>query len=54
MGGHPSTGISCVICNKPVDLTVDLYADEKGGPFELLRPAHYWFSAQSIRTMIAD
>jgi hypothetical protein len=30
MGGHPSTGISCVICSKPVDLTVDLYADENG------------------------
>jgi hypothetical protein len=30
MGGHPSTGIPCKICSKPVDLTVDLYADETG------------------------
>jgi hypothetical protein len=30
MGGHPSTAIPCNICSKPVDLTVDLYADENG------------------------
>jgi hypothetical protein len=30
MGGHPSTEIPCTICSKPVDLTVDLYADENG------------------------
>jgi hypothetical protein len=30
MGGHPLPEISCTICNKPVDLTVDLFADENG------------------------
>jgi hypothetical protein len=30
MGGHPPTEIPCVLCSKPVDLTVDLYADESG------------------------
>jgi hypothetical protein len=29
MGG-PFQEIPCTICAKPVDLTVDLYADEKG------------------------
>jgi len=28
MGGHPSPEITCNICSKPVDLTVDLFADE--------------------------
>jgi hypothetical protein len=30
MGGHPFQEIPCPICSKPVDLTVDLYADENG------------------------
>jgi len=30
MGGHPFPEIPCKICSKPVDLTVDLYADENG------------------------
>jgi len=30
MGGHPFLEIPCTICAKPVDLTVDLYADENG------------------------
>jgi hypothetical protein len=30
MAGHPSTEIPCTICSKPVDLSVDLYADEHG------------------------
>ena len=30
MGGHPFPEISCTICARPVDLTVDLYTDEKG------------------------
>jgi hypothetical protein len=32
MGGHPFAEIPCIICSKPVDLTVDLIADENGGP----------------------
>ena len=30
MGGHPVPEIPCKICNKPVDLRVDLSADENG------------------------
>ena len=30
MGGHPFPEMSCKLCNKPVDLTVDLCADENG------------------------
>jgi hypothetical protein len=30
MGGHPFPEISCNICSNPVDLTVDLSADERG------------------------
>jgi hypothetical protein len=30
MGGHPFQEIPCTICSKPVDLTVDLYANENG------------------------
>jgi hypothetical protein len=30
MGGHPSTEIPCNICSKPVDLTLDVYADADG------------------------
>jgi len=30
MGGHPVPEIACRICNNPVDLTVDLSADENG------------------------
>ncbi len=30
MEGHPSQEISCTLCSKPVDLRVDLYADENG------------------------
>jgi hypothetical protein len=30
MGGHPFPEIPCTICAKPVDLVVDLYADEYG------------------------
>jgi hypothetical protein len=30
MGGHPFREIPCTVCRKPVDLTVDLYADEHG------------------------
>ncbi len=30
MGGHPFLEISCIICSKPVDLTVDLSTDENG------------------------
>jgi hypothetical protein len=30
MGGHPFQEIPCTICSKPVDLTVDLSADENG------------------------
>jgi len=29
MGGHPFSA-PCTICAKPIDLTVDLYADEHG------------------------
>ena len=30
MGGHPVPEIHCAICNNPVDLRVDLSADEHG------------------------
>jgi hypothetical protein len=30
MGGPSFQEVSCKICAKPVDLTVDLYADENG------------------------
>jgi hypothetical protein len=30
MGGHPFQEIPCVLCNKPVDLSADLHADENG------------------------
>jgi hypothetical protein len=30
MGSRHFPEISCTICSKPVDLTVDLYADESG------------------------
>jgi hypothetical protein len=30
MGGHPFPELACTICAKPVDLSVDLYADEYG------------------------
>jgi hypothetical protein len=32
MGGHSFLEIPCRICSAPVDLTVDLYADENGKP----------------------
>jgi hypothetical protein len=30
MGGHTFPQIPCTVCGKPVDLTVDVHADEKG------------------------
>jgi hypothetical protein len=30
MGGHPFPDITCKLCSKPVDLSVDLSADENG------------------------
>ena len=30
MGGHPFPEIPCTVCRKPVDLTIDLSADENG------------------------
>jgi len=30
MGGHPFEKISCILCSAPVDLKVDLSADENG------------------------
>jgi hypothetical protein len=30
MGGQPFPEIPCTICAKPLDLTVDLFADEHG------------------------
>jgi hypothetical protein len=30
MGGHLFPEIPCTICSKPIDLTVDLSADENG------------------------
>ncbi len=30
MGGHPFQALPCNICSKPVDLSVDLCADESG------------------------
>jgi hypothetical protein len=30
MGGHPFPDIPCKLCSKPLDLSVDLSADENG------------------------
>ena len=30
MGGHPLSDIPCKLCSKPVDLSIDLSADENG------------------------
>ena len=30
MGGRLFPEIPCILCSKPLDLTVDLYADERG------------------------
>jgi hypothetical protein len=30
MGSRPFPEISCTLCSKPVDLRIDLYADENG------------------------
>jgi hypothetical protein len=30
MSGHPVPGVFCVLRNEPVDLRLDLYADEHG------------------------
>jgi hypothetical protein len=30
MGDHTFPKLSCKLCNRPVDLQVDLYADENG------------------------
>jgi hypothetical protein len=30
MGGHPFPEIACTICSKPLDLRIDLSADENG------------------------
>jgi hypothetical protein len=30
MGGHPFLEMSCTLCSKPIDLMVDLCADENG------------------------
>ena len=30
MADHPSPKISCILCGKPVNLSADLIADEKG------------------------
>jgi hypothetical protein len=30
MGGHPFPEIPCTLCNKAVNLSADLYADENG------------------------
>jgi hypothetical protein len=30
MGGHPFIVLHCAICSEPVDLTVDVSADENG------------------------
>ncbi|MGB8987234.1 MAG: hypothetical protein WCC37_11570 [Candidatus Sulfotelmatobacter sp.] len=30
MGGHPFPEIPCILCNKAVDLSADLFADENG------------------------
>jgi len=30
MSGHTLPEISCNVCGKPIDLAVDLYADENG------------------------
>jgi hypothetical protein len=30
MGGHPFLDLHCVLCSEPVNMTVDLCADENG------------------------
>jgi hypothetical protein len=55
MGGHPFPEIPCKICSKPVDLTVDLYADENGkAVHEDCYVKHIWRNKPGTSMMTAD
>ena len=57
MGGHAVREIPCKICDKPVDLTVDLCADETGKAVHANCYVHRITNqnaAPSPATMIAD
>jgi hypothetical protein len=49
MAGEPYPEISCTICSKPVDLRVDLYADENGGAVHKKCYINRLISAPDIR-----
>jgi len=44
MAGHPFLEIHCILCKKPVDLSIDLSADENG------KAVHVECYAKQIRT----
>jgi hypothetical protein len=48
MGGHPFPETPCSICAKPVDLTVDLYADEHG------QAVHEHCYVKRVATLVSD
>ena len=56
MGGHPFTEIPCILCNKAVDLSADLFADENGkAVHEECYVKHITNSRSNVTaTMIAD
>jgi hypothetical protein len=56
MGGHPFSEISCILCNKPVNLSADLTADGNGkAVHEECYFRHITGSGSNIpSTMVAD
>jgi hypothetical protein len=57
MGGHPVPEIPCKLCDKPVDLTVDLCTDETGKAIHedcYIERITNQNAALSFATMIAD
>jgi hypothetical protein len=51
MGGHPFPEIPCALCNKAVDLSADLHADENG---KAVHEDCYVRHVTSSATMAAD
>jgi hypothetical protein len=49
MAADPYPEISCKICSKPVDLRVDLYADENGRAVHKKCYINRWISAPENR-----
>ena len=56
MGGHPFPEIPCALCNKAVDLSADLHADENGkAVHEDCYVKHITSSrSDALATMMAD